>query len=292
MFISQKELPCYGLRYPKIFTFKNVNYLIGSKKYEQKEDIVKYGLYLLKLDEEFNIIDEGRFIEFEYYPYLDDILLSGWTRDIFIKDNSLHFIFEIKENVNNDHFQHHNYLVSTSDLIEFSVIKKYHINDFLYKELSFNKSNYLITAKIEKDIENPTFNWGIYLINIIKDNKSILPTFDKIVNYKEDKGHVIGNIEYDPILDKYTMYFSIRHKVDTSVHICGFIYKVYKAETNDLINYSNTQEVKFNNTHSLSDWYSYPHYFKYKDHEYMVCNQDDFGKTSNPILFKKSNTLV
>ena len=248
MFISLKEIDCPGLRYPKIFSYNKLNYLIGSKKYEQKEDIVKYGIYLIEMDDDFNLISEGRFLNFTPIDYLKDIFKSGWIRDINIVENELQFILEIKQNVNNEYFEHNNYLMSTSDLINFSLIKKYDTTDFLYKDIIHDKSHFLFTAKIEKDHDNPEFNWGIYLINLIRDNKVVIPTFDKIVDYKEDKGHVIGNVVYDQLLNKYTMYFSIRHKVDKSVHPCGYKYEVYKAFTTDLIHYYNTQKVEFNNS--------------------------------------------
>ena len=130
MFNYHKKVSCVGLRYPKTFCFKNTNYLIGSKKYQQKNDITKYGIYLLELDDEFNIVTTGRFIELENYKYLDDVAKSAWVRDINIVDNKLFLNIEIKINNDNKNFYHDNLLVSTSNLTHFNIIKKYNTNNY------------------------------------------------------------------------------------------------------------------------------------------------------------------
>ena len=291
MFEFHKKLNCSGLRYPKVFHFKNDIYLIGSKKYKQENDITKYGIFLLEIDNDFNIINEGKFLEFDDYKYLDDITKSGWVRDINIKEDKVYLNVEIKQNVSNKSFFHTNYLLSTYDFIKFDVLKEYSINDFLYKELQFNNHNYIFTAKIEEDPEDINFNWGKYLFLIIKDDNIVQPLFDNIVDYQLDKGHVMGNLVYNKNHNEHTMYFSIRHKVDKSIHSSGFIYKIYTAKTKDLIHYYETQEVNFINKDLKSKWFSYPHYFSHQDDEYIVCNQDDFGKNLEPVIFKKKVML-
>jgi hypothetical protein len=44
-------------------------------------------------------------------------------------------------------------------------------------------------------------------------------------------------------------------------------------------------ELKLN--YNNSEWYSYPHLFNHNNKEYIVCNQDDFGKNKNPLIFIK-----
>jgi hypothetical protein len=288
MFEYIKQIECPGLRYPKIFTFKDINYLIGSKKYDQKNDITKYGIFLSELDEELNIIKDIGFIELLDYKYLDDITLTAWTRDININDDILYLNIEIKQNVNNKTFYDNNTLFSTTNLIDFTLVKKYDVTDFLFKDLTYKNDHYLFSSKLGKDEDNPDFFWGIYLFNIIKNDIPIRPHFDAIVDYNKDKGHVIHNIVYNSLLDTHTMYFSIRHMVDKSIDTSGFIYKIYKADTTNLIDYYNTQEIEFISKELFSKWYSYPHYFKYKKEEYIICNQDDYGKYKLPVILKKN----
>lgn len=291
MFEFYKNITCTGLRYPKIFHFKDVNYLIGSRKYQQEDDITKYGIYLLELDDDFNIVNEGRFIELEDYKYLHDLTKSAWIRDVNINDDKLFLNVEIKQNVNNNRFFHENFLVSTNDCIYFSLIKKYEVNDFLFKELYFKNDHYLFSSKIEEDLEDINFNWGKYLFVFFKNNEIIKPVFDKIVDYEKDKGHVMHNVVYNEANAYFILYFSIRHKVEKDIHSSGFIYKIYTAKTKDLVNYYDTEEVKFINKELRSEWFSYPHYFTYKNEEYIICNQDDYGKNLEPVIFKKHETL-
>lgn len=291
MFEYVKHVECIGVKYCKIFTFKDTNYLVGSKKYDQKCDITKYGLFLIELDEELNVLKEMGFIELLDYKYLDDITLSAGIRDININDNILYFNIEIKQNVNNKTWYCNNTLFSTTNLIDFKMVKKYNVTDFLTKEFTYKNDHYLCSSKIEQDRDNPEFFWGIYLFNIIKNDNSIRPHFDAIVDYNKDKGHLIHNMVYNSLLCTYTMYFSIRHMVDKSIDSSGFMYKLYQATTKDLIHYYDTEEIIFINKDLTCKWYSYPHYFTYKDEEYIVCNQDDYGKNKLPVIFKKKLTL-
>lgn len=290
MYTISKSIDIIGLRYPKIFEFQNKLYLIGSKKYKQEKDITKYGIYLLELNTQFDLKNDGHFIELNDYKYLDDITLSSWIRDIYIKDDTIYIHIEIKQNINNNTFYDNNYLVKTTDLIHFSIVHKYDITDFFFKELTHNNSKYIFTSKIEKDKLDKDYFWGIYLFQFIKDNKIIRPTFDCIVDYSKDKGHLLHNIEYNEINNNYTILFSIRHK---KLNENNFYYTIYTADSNDLINYYNTTEVIFNTNSNIlnSEWFSYPHKFNYNNNEYIICNQDDFGKNSKLVLFKKEISL-
>ncbi len=291
MFTYLKQIDIKGLRYPKIFQYNNKTYLSGSQKYDQKDNIVKYAACIMELDTSFNIINNFGFIEFKQDLYLNDITKTAWIRDITIKNDVLYFNVEIKKNVDNKTFYDKNMLMTTSNLHDFIIIKEYNVTDFLFKDICYKNDHYLFSSKIDKDLDNPDFFWGIYLFNIIKNDTHIQPQFDGIVDYTKDKGHVIHNIEYDELRDEHTMYFTIRHMVDKSVDNSGFIYKIYRAETKDLINYYNTREVELvTNMYGVPNkpnWHSYPHYFKKNNVEYIICNQDDYGKYTEPLIYKK-----
>jgi len=292
MFEYLTNIKCRGLRYPKVFQYKDKQYLFGSKQYEHQNDITKYGLYIMELSDNFQIINDMGFIEFDEYPYLNDITKSAWLRDIRVKNDMLYLNVEIKQNVDNKTFYDNNILLSTPNLQDFTFVQKYDVTDFLFKDLSYKDDQYLISSKIGKDEDNPDYFWGIYLFNIIKNGVHIQPQFDAIVDYTIDKGHLVHNIEYDELRDEHTMYFTIRHMVDKSVDNSGFIYKIYRAETKDLINYYNTREVELVTNMYGADilpnkpnWHSYPHYFKKNDVEYIICNQDDYGKYTEPLIY-------
>ena len=119
------------------------------------------------------------------------------------------------------------------------------------------------------------------LINCFKiNNHSIIPQFDKIVNYDTDYGHILHNIIFD---NKYIFIFSIRHKVEG---YNNYIYRLYKAETKDFENFYNTEEIKTNHKDYDINFLSYPYYFKFKNENFIICNQDEFGKSKNLVLFK------
>ena len=85
------------------------------------------------------------------------------------------------------------------------------------------------------------------------------------------------------------MLFSIRHNPKKG-DLHKSIYKVYSAETNDFINYYNTKKILLTG-YNQSEWYSYPSILKYKNDEYIICNSDDFGKESVPLIFKKMDCI-
>jgi precorrin-6B methylase 2 len=254
-----KELNINGLRYPKIFNFN-------------------YAIYLLKLDKQLNIIEDLGFVNIEELDYLEDISSSGWIRNIKCFNNEIHFIIEIKKNINNEEFNNINFLIKTKDLIKFKIIKKFDINDFLFENLFINNNNYYLTSIIEKDLKDINYFWGKYLFSFVKNDIKYRPIFDKYINYENDKGHLLHNIV--KIENEYKILFSIRHKKNNI-----FFYNIYESYSKDLLNFYNTMELKLN--YNNSEWYSYPHLFNHNNKEYIVCNQDDFGKNKNPLIFIK-----
>lgn len=284
------SLEINGLRYPKIFYFSKL-FLSGSKKYVQQDKISKYAIVFFELDNNLNIIKEYDITDFGVLPYLHDITKSAWLRDINIINDELFLNIEIKNNINNEKFEHDNYLIKTNDMITYEIVKKYDTTDFMFKELKINNDQYIFSSQINYDPLDPNFFWGLYLFNIIKNNEYIQPVFDNIIDFNNDKGHILHNIVYSKYHKKYIVYFSIRHKVNTNIDDSGFIYKIYTAETQDMINYYNTQEVPFSLNNTKTKWLSYPHYFIHNGDEYIICNQDEYGKNKTPLVFKKQQTL-
>ena len=296
MYNFYKTIPIKGLRFPKIFNFQNKWFLIGSKKYRQCETITKYGLQLFELNNNLELtsgINNDKFIDFDVYPYLDDIALSCWIRDVYIENNELYLNVEIKKNINNENFSNDNLLIKTIDCIQFNFVKKYEITDILFKDFIFENKQYTLTSKIEIDVTNKQYFWGKYLFEFIINNKITHPQFDAIVDYTADKGHILHNVEYNSNTDTHTILFSIRHKIISSVPN-EYMYKIYSANTKDFIQFYDTKEVQFlHNTNDItSKWFSYPHKFTMNNNdEFIICNQDDFGKNSLLVVFKKIPSL-
>jgi len=263
------------LRYPKVFFFKNNTYIIGSDVVNSKNNQKQYWPCFYKLDDEFNIISEKKI--FETFDR-SDINISLWIRDININEEGIFFNFELKENINNESYKHNNYLVFTNDLEKFEFVKKYDYNIFIFKDFE----NRLLMSNLTKDEEFPDFFWGKYLFEFIINGEKIIPTFDNIVDYKKDKGHLVHDV-----LKKnggvYDMLFSIRHLINNTP---DFIYKFYTSKTTDFINFYDTKEIIIENNINDTKWCSYPNIFKKNTNLYSVTNQDDFGKNKNVLLCK------
>jgi hypothetical protein len=274
MYCFLKKINIEGLRYPKIFTFNNNIYLIGSKQYDNKGGIKKYACYLINLDVNFNIIGKGYFIEIGELNYLTNFNQSSWIRDINIKNNKILFNIEIKNNINNSFFENENYIIETEDLINFKIIKKYNINQFIFKELILLDNKIILSSNIIKSSEH---FWGKYLFNFFINDIQFTPQFDKFIDYKSNMGHLVHSIKKHNEI--YTMLFSIRHK--GSDHY----YKIYKANTENFKTFYDTREVHFSD-YNNSQWFSYPDNFNFKGKDYIICNTDDFGKNSKPIIFQ------
>jgi hypothetical protein len=294
MFQFYKTLDVEGLRHAKFISFRNKHYLIGSKKYKQQGDVTKYALQLFEVNEHLEICNDAahsnKYIELDEYPYLEDIAQSCWVRDVYVKNDELYLNIEIKQNINNETFCDNNFLIKTTDCDKFHLVKQYIISDFLFKDFDFKDKNYILTAKIEKEAG---FFWGKYLFNFIIDKQEFQPIFDDIVDYNSDKGHLLHQVEYDAELNsQHAILFSIRHKTVNGLQN-DYLYKIYSANTNDFIHFTDTKEVEFSfDKNKLnSNWFSYPHKFTLNHEEYIVCNQDDFGKNSLPVIFKNGKLL-
>jgi hypothetical protein len=176
-YIFEKEIDITGLRYPKFFIDENIN-LFGSKIYKKEQNISKYLLVHIILDNNFELIEE-KIIDLSniFEDYYNNIYLSSWVRNIYRLDEYNYMNVEIKKNINNNNFMHNNYLIRTIDFINFTVVKKYNNNDdFIFME----HKNITFSSKIIHVVNN---FWGKYLFNIKIDEKIVIPLFDKIIDY-------------------------------------------------------------------------------------------------------------
>lgn len=277
-----KKIPINGLRNPRIIKFQDNFILIASKIYTQEKNIKKYVLVSHLLDKEMNVIDNSKkILNFKNIDinYLSDIYTSIWLRDLYFKDNEYYLLVEFKKNIKNKYFIHDNYLLCTKNFNNFLLKKKLTTKNFLfsiYKNINF-------TSNIKNTDD---FNWGIYLFEFIFNNKKYIPKFDNCVDYKNDKGHALHNISKLES-GKYKILFSIRHQI--SSRELKFIYKIYTAETEDFVSFSNTKELQINDFTNSPKWYCYPSIFNNNNNEYIICNQDDYGKEKYPLILKKLN---
>ena len=73
-----KNINVIGLRNIRLIQFKEKYILIGSKMYLFKDDIVKYWIYTLSLDDNLEInLDKSYFINFNYKDYLNNIYIKN-----------------------------------------------------------------------------------------------------------------------------------------------------------------------------------------------------------------------
>lgn len=274
-----EKIKIKGLRFLKIQKYNNQFILIASKLYKNENNIKKYALYRYLLNNNFELIDNSElllnFLDIED-DYLNNLYNSLWCRSIYQENNLYYLIIDFNKNINNEYFESNNYLLETSDFYNFKMVKKYETNNIIHTEYLNN----LFMSKIEKD---PNNNWGKYLFEFKIDNKLILPNFDKYIDYDNDKGHLIHNIYYNNIDENYKIIFSILDKTNK--------YKIYESETVDFINFNNTKELIFNNFNT-SEWFCFPTLLIDKNKYYILINQDDFGKESEPLLFRKENELL
>ena len=266
------------LRYPRLFTFNDKNYILGGSILNQINNLKQYCSTIYEIDENFNIINNSKKYLSTKDLDINNINNSLWVRDINIIDNTIFFNVEFKKNINNEYFEHENYLISSNDLKNFNVIKKYDTADFLFKIID---NKIFLMSKIEQDEEFLNFFWGKYLFEFNIDNKKVIPAFDNIIDYKKDKGHLLHNIikiDYN----NYLVLFTIRHLINNDP---DFIYKIYSAKTSNFINFFDTKEVIIDNNINDTKWYSYPSLFEYNNKFYAVSNQDEFGKNKNVLLY-------
>jgi hypothetical protein len=274
-FIYYNNICLNGLRFIRIVNNQNKLICICSKLYKEYENIKKYTLYYYELNDNLEIVKNSEILlnlENIEGEYLNDIYTSLWIRDLYINDNEYFLLIDFNKNINNNSFESKNYLLSTKDFINFQFIKKYETNNILNKEYNNN----LFISKIIND--NKT-NWGKYLFEFEINNTKIQPNFDKYINFEEDNGHLLHNINYNIIDGNYDIIFSILNNKNE--------YQIFKSKTNNFINYFDTSILNCNLINNESKWFCFPNLFTYYGKNFLIVNQDDYGKNSNPIIFRE-----
>jgi len=316
-----KSINICGIRYPKIIELPQETtttttttaaakmYLFGGKCHQREviplnnisnntgplTTIAKYLPYRYELNDNFEVISGSEVVlnlgDIEP-EYLTNIYKSIWFRSIYHVNGKYYCAFEVKTNIENRTFIHDNFVMITEDFTNFSLVKKYLNRNFIfYDGLLDQDTDILLTSAIE----STDYFWGNYLFEFFQNGVKYLPLFDNnIVNFDRDKGHVLHNVipNHQVKQPYYTIIFTIRHKVDNYVNYSNnepYMYRLYSAKTLDFINFYDTCEIKIDDSavpeSRRSTFYSYPSVFRYNNRTYMVANQDEFGKSKEPILF-------
>ena len=275
-----KNLNFRGLRFPKILTnFNNKNYILGSLQFNKKDNKIKYLINCYELNYKLNsnnnesIIIDLSFINIKYF---DDINISSWLRDIYKENDKIYLLIELKYNKNEKLYSKF-FKLSTDNFLIFDIVKEYNLEtntDLIWLDY---KNNIFKSEVTNTDI----FKWGRYTFNFIINNKEITPIFDKYIDNHSYQGQILHNIytyEDEPF---NRVILSIRHKTKDY-----FEYKIYTSTTTDYINYFNTEEIIINNKPKEIQWLCYPFRFELNGDYYLICNINDFGKKSLPIIFK------
>jgi hypothetical protein len=273
-----EKLNINGLRFPKVLTnYNNKNYILGSLKYNKINNKIKYLINCFELDNDFNIINNKLILDLSFIDknYFNDINISSWLRDIGIENSNIYLLIELKYNIgeklNSKFIKLH-----TLNFLTFKIIKEYNLGETDLLWLDY-KNNIFKSDVTNTDI----FKWGQYTFNFIINDKQITPIFDKYINNTNYQGQILHNIySYnDESFDRIIL--SIRHKTEDY-----FKYKIYTSITTDYINFYNTEEIIFNNPLNEIQWLCYPFRFYFNNEYYLICNINDFGKNTSPVLFK------
>jgi dTDP-4-amino-4,6-dideoxygalactose transaminase len=286
-FYFKKELAISSIRYPKIIFFNNKILLFGSTIFTHQNNVYKYLINYFELNDNFDIISKKNIIDLNLFidNYFDNINISSWVRNITIKDSYLEFLIEIKTNIDNSEYKHKYLILKTNNLIDFIEVER--INKYDDRFIFYINDKLLLASKILKTNEF----WGKYLFNNIINNQEIEPIFDKYVSHSEDTGHLCHNVQL--IDDYYEILFSIRKKIDNYLNYSNnlpYIYECYVAKTKDFINFYDTEKLKIGNF--KTEFFSYPSIFTINNVLYLICNQDDFGKLKNPLIFSTSISKI
>jgi len=265
-----KKLNICSLRNPKIIKIKDKYIIIGSSVYEKNNDKIKYILYYYILNDTLEIFKDKKILNID--QKINNINISLWLRDIYYDNNYYYLNIEYKKNDTNK-FTQNNILYKTINFETFIKIKEYNnFNFLLFKEID----NTLIQAELFYDEDNCNFIWGKYLFKFNKNGDLYYPKFDKNIDYFNDKGHLIHNII--PEKGCYKILLSIRKKYNEY-----YKYDIYVSYTNNFVDFYNTMKINFDYE---IDFIAYPCYLKINNKEYLICNQNDFGKNSKLLLFR------
>lgn len=272
-----KDVNINGLRFPKILNYNNKNYILGSFKYNNINDKIKYLINCNEFNENFNIINNKLILDLSFIDknYFTDINISSWLRDIGKENKNIYLLIELKYNKNEKLYSKF-FKLLTNDFLNFKIYKEYNLGDADLLWLDY-KNNIFKSVVTNTDV----FNWGQYSYSFIINNNKITPNFDKYIDNNSYQGQILHNIyKYEcEAFDRIIL--SIRYKTEDY-----FEYKIYTSTTTDYINFFNTKEIIINNKPEEIQWLCYPFRFNLNNEYYLICNINDFGKNTNPILFK------
>uniref|UniRef100_A0A6C0LZ83 Uncharacterized protein n=1 Tax=viral metagenome TaxID=1070528 RepID=A0A6C0LZ83_9ZZZZ len=260
------------IKFPRIVYYNDYYYIYGINSIIDNEtNLNKFIIECFKYDTNMNLKKKINI----RHKFESSTLI--WQ----IMEEKNYFIFLIEQksiNKTKHSCKYYKYYIKKKNLENFEILKieKLELENHLISKLYYN---YILSSKIEVDKERPDYYWGKYLFSFIKNGNSYNPNFDKIVNYKTDKGHLLHYIEKKQ--DIYFIIFSIRHKHENKNE---YYYNIYSSKSKDLINFYETKKVEIQNNISISNWYCYLEIFIKNDEYFILLNQDDFGKNKNTLI--------
>lgn len=277
-----------NIKFCKIVCHNNLYYIFGINSIQVTENVNKFVLFFEIYDMNLIFIKKSN-VNYEFNK-------STLLWDILEFDNEYLFLIEQKSIDKNKHqCKFYKYFIKKENLEKFKIekIEKIELENYLISKIF---KNIILSSKIEVDEKRPDYYWGKYLFYFQNENKEFYkPEFDNIVNYSEDKGHLLHYIEeYNDkmIMDfdyngnavsrKNFIIFSIRHKFNDDP--TKYYYKLYSAYSDDLKYFYDTKEVLIEDNITESKWYCYPEVFKKDGKYYILLNQDDFGKDKESLL--------
>ena len=275
-------------KFSKIINYNNLYYIFGIDSIKLEENLNKFVIFYENYDNNFDFI-EKQYID---YNFKESTLIWDISSD---NDNFIFIIEQKSVNLNKHQTKFYKYYIKKEhiELFQISKIEKLELENYLISKIF---KNITLSSKIEVDEERPDYYWGKYLFHFMDENKQFYrPSFDNIIDYSKDKGHLIHYIEetnkkmvYDfdnegnPVSRKYFIIFSIRHKNKDNSK--SYHYKIYSAYSDDLKYFYDTKEIQIKNNITESKWYCYPEVFKKDNKYYVLLNQDDFGKEKESLL--------
>jgi len=272
MVFAQVSKELFPLKFPTIIHHKNLYYIYGIKStVDEPTGLVKFIILYDVYTPDFQFV-ERRHIHHKFPS-------SALIWNITWQDPFYRFLIEYKSvDKHNHQNQNYYYYIRKEDLEDFKVDSIVPVGP--ENHLIFDTNHQIIkTSKITIDEQDPLYYWGKYLFSFYQGKDEYQPIFDSVVDYKQDKGHLLHYIH--PIGQENLVFFSIRCK--SSDH---FYYKLCVSKTRDWKNFYDTCELDIQNNLNNTQWYCYPEFIEHDEGLHILLNQDDFGKEKNLLLAK------